>query len=90
MENIPENIHEFVAEGTPFSLEKTIDYDVDHDEDEGTDAQAKPVGGAGGEQKKKIGYADALNTYFKLKSKYDTQNLEQKRKKYKEIEEACG
>jgi hypothetical protein len=89
VENIPENIHEFVAEGTPFSLEKTIDYDVD-DDDEDTDAsksdaQARPVGGAGGEQKKKIGYADALNSYFKMKSKYDTQNLEQKRKKYKEI-----
>jgi hypothetical protein len=73
VENIPENIHEFVAEGTPFSLEKTIDYDVDDDDASKSDAQARPVGGAGGEQKK-IGYADALNSYFKMKSKYDMSN----------------
>jgi hypothetical protein len=84
VENIPENIHEFESKNCPFDLETTINYDVDEDEDAGDDDDNK-IYSRGGEQKKKIGYADALNTYFKLKSKYDKQLLEQKRKKYKEI-----
>ena len=82
VENIPENIHEFEANNCPFDLETTINYDVDDDDD---DSDSKKKISKGGEQKKKIGYTDALNIYFKLKSKYDKQLLEQKRKRYNEI-----
>jgi hypothetical protein len=85
VENIPENIHEFEAHNCPFDLETTINYDVDDDDEEDDDNEdSKKNLSKGGEHKKKVGYADALNTYFKLKSKYDKQLLELKRKKYNE------
>jgi hypothetical protein len=85
VENIPETIHEFVADKTPYSMETTIDYDIDDDDDDDDDKNKEKNDKKGGERNKKISYMDALNIYFKLKSKYDKQLLETKRKKYKEM-----
>lgn len=85
VENIPENIHEFVADDNPQSMETTIEYDIDDDDDNSNDDNENINKKTGGERKKKISYKDALTTYFKIKSKYDKQLLDTKRKKYKEI-----
>lgn len=81
VEKIPEDIHEFDCKNTSQFLETTIHYDIENDEESDNKKVNKEQ--KGGE--KKINYIDAVNTYFKLKSKYESQLLQKKRKKYNKI-----
>ena len=67
IENLPEDIHEFEAENSPFAMEvETVVSDDEEDEDETADnADPKAID-------RKIEYLDALQIYFRTKSKYDT------------------
>lgn len=69
IENLPDTVHEFVSENNPIEMEI-----VKNDPDE--DKTKKQI-------EKKVNYVEALNRYFKLKSKYEN---ELNRAKHKEFE----
>lgn len=82
VKNISEDIHEYVSENNPLALEKTsYDY-VDFGDYENIEEQVKES------DKKhrdnlKIKYADALNTFFKIKHNYESDLLKRRREAFK-------
>jgi hypothetical protein len=82
VKNIPKNIHEYISENNPLTLEKTsYDY-IDFGDYENITEQIKIL------DKKyssniKISYVDALNTFFKIKHNYESELLKKRREAFK-------
>ena len=78
VENVPDTIHEFVSENNHAEIITT--HDSDSDSDSGTKKRKKDKKGE--DIAKKINFIDAINAYFKLKTKYEEKMLQNKKQAF--------